>query len=196
LVARRPFRAERHPIAYCLSGVAGGEADLKYSILENAMTTSGKMDRQRIMCRRLLTASLLLLYGAGGFTFFLYLIRSVRGYFQLDRITEVMVLAFFPIAGVAAFLMTVWSDRQMVVEFECDEERFRFRTLRGAGEQVRQLEEVVRIAKAPWRGSLTTYTVRFVDGSEVLVRSSLPNAMALVEWLNEHERPAPTRAAI
>jgi hypothetical protein len=160
------------------------------------MTISGKLTKWQLVSRSLSTALACLLFSGGGCWFFLHAVRIMSaGFSPPDQFTQIAAVSLFPVMGAIAFGLILWSDGWRIVEFTCDEHSFRFRKLRSACDETRELSEITKVQEAYTayrRGrELTGYAVGFRDGTEAFVGLRLPNAKALADRLNSHRQPAP-----
>ena len=97
---------------------------------------------------------------------------------------DLALIAGLPVLGAAAFLFMTWSDRWVVIEFRCDDEAFQYRRLGQTSGETRGLWEVQAIQRYhSFSSGDVSYVVRFLDGSQVSLRSELPNVKALAERL-------------
>lgn len=152
------------------------------------MTISGALTKRQTGSRRLLAWLTCLAWcGAGAWPVFAVVTRNLG---PLDPIF-VVLLAVFPIAGVATFWAMTRRDTRRVVEFACDESSFRFRKWRSEQTETRALSEISKVQEglAPRGGRVTGYEATFRDGTRVYLPAYLPNAKALADWLCSHCQP-------
>jgi hypothetical protein len=97
-------------------------------------------------------------------------------------LVDLAVIAGLPVLGVAIFVFLTWSDRWTVVEFTCDDEEFRYRRFAQTSWESRCPWEVQAIT-SDYSYGRRSYAVRFLDGSEVCLRSALSNVEILAERL-------------
>lgn len=100
-------------------------------------------------------------------------------------LVDLALVAGLPLLGAAVFFFMTWSDRWIIVEFRCDDEAFQYRRLGQKSDETRSLSEIqaIRSDRSMWDFGRQSYVVRFVDGSEVSLRTELPNVEALAERL-------------
>ena len=98
---------------------------------------------------------------------------------------DLALIAGLPLLGATAFVCMTWSDRWIIIEFRCDDEAFQYRRLGQKSNETQSLSEVqaIRSDSSMWDFGKRSYVVRFVDGSEVSLRTELPNVEALAERL-------------
>ncbi|MGD0360986.1 MAG: hypothetical protein ABSC93_08960 [Bryobacteraceae bacterium] len=134
-----------------------------------------------------------LFLGGGGLLFCLFVLFDLQRRHgpAPDSITQIAAIAFGPITGLAAWLLSYHFDASSIVEFACDESSFRFRTLGGTGPETRSLAEVAKVWDRSGRQGVSAYRVVFKDGGEAVISiNGLPNAKALAERLRSHMQAA------
>jgi len=152
------------------------------------MTVSGEMTKWRRFSIRLSEAFMGLIFAGGLIAFFLLAPRlpALNQLLQLDRGTQIAVMAGSLILGALAFGLARWIDAGTVVEFACDGRSFRFRKLGRKNTETRGLSEVAKVVRGTGRGPLR-YRVVFRDGAQaVLCCGDLPNAEVVAEWLGSY----------
>jgi DNA-directed RNA polymerase subunit N (RpoN/RPB10) len=165
------------------------------------MTISGEFTKGEILSRRLKVSLGCLVFGAGGFAAGLHILENAaRHHYTLDTFTRTLVVGFFPIMGLAAFVLANMSDGWRIVRYTCDDTTFRFWKLRSIRAETRRLFEVSKVEevrgrdrswKNPERNVLVGYEIGFRDGGTAYLGAKLPNAGALADWLRLHRQPAP-----
>jgi DNA-directed RNA polymerase subunit N (RpoN/RPB10) len=154
------------------------------------MTISGEFTKGEILSRRLKVSLGCLVFGAGGFLFCLHTLESARH--PLDSLTRMLAMGFFPVIGLAAFVLANMSDGWRIVRYTCDDATFRFWKLRSFTAEPRRLFEVAKIEEVHGRyNELRGYEIGFREGGNAYLSILLPNAKALADWLRLHHRPAP-----
>lgn len=134
-----------------------------------------------------------LFLGGGGLLFCLFVLYDLHRHQwpAPDSITQIAAIAFGPITGLAAWLLSYHFDASSIVEFACDESALRFRTLGGTGAETRSLSEVSKVWNRGGRQGVSAYRVVFMDGGEAVISiNNLPNAKALAERLRSHMQTA------
>ena len=150
------------------------------------MRINGAYTRRQLLRLKLRVGLPCLLVGALGLWGSQYLLQKRPVRFQLDRPTRIELSAFLPLLAVFTYGFSLWMDGWRVIEFTCDDRTFRFRKFHG-GLESRGIGEIVRVhredAQISYYRVCPGYSVRFRDGKEVVLGLNLPNAYALVGWL-------------
>ena len=150
------------------------------------MTISGELTRWQAASRKPAAGLVCLVWCGAGLWFFLTVVT--RQLVPLDPMLMVL-LALFPVVGVATFWAMTRRDGWRAVEFTCDESSFRFRKVGRAQAETRDLSEVTRVQEARGRSGLIGYEVLSRDGQKVFLERRLPNVKAAPDWLSSHLQP-------
>ena len=148
------------------------------------MTLSGKLTKwqQRAIWLRSAAFSLFL----GGLLHWMFL-TALRGPFSPDPVLRVAALAFGPFIGATGFALTFWLNRDVLVEFTCDDRSFRFRKFGSARVETRDLSEIAKVSEMARNATVTGYYVQFRDGRGATVSvSALPDGLLIGDWLRSH----------